>query len=123
MKVEHLLWDGGDSLWEQSINRNAVNGTIAQLVELMTVNHPVVGSSPTCSANLNGLWCNGSTTDFGSVRLGSSPSSPTPKLLWAISFQNLTAISCETSSSFCIVFVPISIKKIFNISRDDLSLS
>lgn len=26
-----------------------------------------------------GLWCNGNTTDFGSVILGSSPSRPTSK--------------------------------------------
>lgn len=27
-----------------------------------------------------GLWCNGNTTDFGSVILGSSPSRPTKNL-------------------------------------------
>ena len=88
----------------------------------MTVNHQVVGSNPTCSANINGLWCNGSTTDFGSVWLGSSPNSPT--LTCAISLDiMLSATSCETGSGFCIIFVPANIKKIFNISMSDLSLS
>lgn len=32
-------------------------------------------------ANGTGLWCNGNTTDFGSVILGSSPSRPTKKPL------------------------------------------
>lgn len=34
-----------------------------------------------CTRNkeLTGLWCNGNTTDFGSVILGSSPSRPTEK--------------------------------------------
>ncbi len=30
-------------------------------------------------SRFNGLWCNGNTTDFGSVILGSSPSRPTKK--------------------------------------------
>lgn len=30
-------------------------------------------------SNQDGLWCNGNTTDFGSVILGSSPSRPTGK--------------------------------------------
>ncbi len=29
------------------------------------------------SMNNSGLWCNGSTTDFGSVCLGSNPDGPT----------------------------------------------
>ena len=29
----------------------------------------------------NGLWCNGSTTDFGSVGQGSNPCSPTTQCL------------------------------------------
>lgn len=33
--------------------------------------------SKTKIGNRNGLWCNGSTTDFDSVCLGSNPSNPT----------------------------------------------
>lgn len=33
--------------------------------------------APAITHQYNGLWCNGNTTDFGSVILGSSPSRPT----------------------------------------------
>jgi hypothetical protein len=41
------------------------------MVERSAVNRMVVGSSPTTSAFT--LWCNGSTSVFGSVSHGSSP--------------------------------------------------
>ena len=48
--------------------------------------HPQTSSHYACAyraweQNGTGLWCNGNTTDFGSVILGSSPSRPTKKPL------------------------------------------
>ena len=37
----------------------------------------VQANSPSSKVSYNGAWCNGSTTDFGSVCSGSSPLVPT----------------------------------------------
>ncbi len=41
-----------------------------------------------------GLWCNGNTTDFGSVILGSSPSRPTKSLSDSERLFLLLYLSC-----------------------------
>ena len=47
--------------------------------EIFALNEIYIKFAPAIA--LIGLWCNGNTTVFGAVFLGSSPSRPTEKLL------------------------------------------
>lgn len=46
----------------------------------LAVNQLVAGSIPARGARTIGVWCNGNTTDFDSVILGSSPSTSAIRL-------------------------------------------
>ena len=43
------------------------------LVDGLVWSQEAVGSNPTTQTNFDPVWCNGNTTDFDSVVLGSSP--------------------------------------------------
>ena len=49
-----------------------------------------------------GLWCNGSTTGFGSVCLGSNPGKPTEKEQW-----NPLLFFCLNNSRYTIFPIPL----------------
>lgn len=72
-----------------------------------------VGSSESSPTHIV-AWCNGNTTDFGSVITGSSPVATTQQILKAhISKHTIrmfgTAISRNTySSSFCVCIVLVT---------------
>ena len=71
---------GFDSPQDRQIIFHSSTAVVQQTVNLL-----VVGSIPTCGAKSVGALCNGSTTDFDSVSLGSIPSAPA-------SFRLITAI-------------------------------
>ena len=54
-------------------SRPGYHAKIAHQVEHRSEEPGVVGSSPTLGTKFIGVWCNGNTTDFDSVVLGSSP--------------------------------------------------
>ena len=68
--IESIALDGGECAGKYSINDMKAKGWSVDDIELEWKKQQYLCAPKTESID---LWCNGSTTDFGSVCLGSNP--------------------------------------------------
>jgi len=90
------------------------------MVEQDAFNVEVEGSSPFAPTKFVGLWCNGNTTDFDSVILGSNPSRPAKYAPFVYRFRTLPfhgrkrgsiPLRCTNNGVYSVMGAPLSVKE------------